>query len=100
MLRLLVIPWVLGIDDSGPDRMRWRRVEPKFGRHGDGFPGLVNCTTYNGYTAALAEATIDCIGTIGPDSFGVDAIRALGSQIFRPARCQVTSIRCFGSIVS
>jgi hypothetical protein len=38
---------------------------------------LVDCTTYNGYTAALAEATIDCIGTIGPDTFVVDALGLL-----------------------
>jgi hypothetical protein len=40
--------------------------------------GLAGCTTYNGYTAALAEATIDCIGTIGPDSFAVDPGGRLG----------------------
>src|SRR5262249_54033293 len=34
--------------------------------------GLVDCTNYNGYTAAIAEATIDCIGTVGPTSYGVD----------------------------
>jgi hypothetical protein len=39
---------------------------------------LVDCTTYNGYTAALAEATIDCIGTIGPGTFGVDGLGLLG----------------------
>jgi hypothetical protein len=38
---------------------------------------LVDCTTYNGYTAAIAEATIDCVGTIGPDSFGIDALGLL-----------------------
>jgi hypothetical protein len=42
--------------------------------------GLVDCTTYNGYTAALAEATIDCVGTIGPDSFGVDPSGLLGRR--------------------
>src|SRR5690349_11278643 len=38
---------------------------------------LVDCTTYNGYTAALAEATVDCTGTIGPGSFSVDALGLL-----------------------
>jgi len=38
---------------------------------------LVDCTTYNGYTAALAEATIDCTGTIGPHSFFVDGLGLL-----------------------
>jgi hypothetical protein len=38
---------------------------------------LVDCTSYNGYTAALAEATIDCIGTVRPDTFVVDALGLL-----------------------
>jgi hypothetical protein len=38
---------------------------------------LVDCTTYNGYTAAIAEATIDCVGTIGPGSFSVDLLGLL-----------------------
>jgi hypothetical protein len=39
---------------------------------------LVDCTNYNAYTAALGEATIDCIGTIGPDTFMVDSLGLLG----------------------
>jgi hypothetical protein len=31
--------------------------------------GLQVCADYNGYTAALAEATVACTGTIGPESF-------------------------------
>jgi len=38
---------------------------------------LVDCKPYDGYTAAIAEATIDCIGTIGPDSFLVNALGLL-----------------------
>jgi hypothetical protein len=34
---------------------------------------LQRCSTLNGYTAALAEATIACTGTIGPDSFNADS---------------------------
>ena len=36
-----------------------------------------DCSTYDGYTAALAEATIDCTGTIGPTSFAVDPLSGL-----------------------
>ena len=31
-----------------------------------------DCSAFNGYTAALATATVDCLGTIRPDSFRVD----------------------------
>ena len=31
-----------------------------------------DCSAFDGYTAALATATVDCLGTIRPDSFRVD----------------------------
>jgi hypothetical protein len=31
------------------------------------------CRSYDGYTAALAEATIDCLGAISPNDYSVDA---------------------------
>jgi hypothetical protein len=31
------------------------------------------CDRYNGYTAAIASRTIDCLGTIGPRAYAVDA---------------------------
>jgi hypothetical protein len=49
---------------------------------------LVDCTTYNGYTAAIAEATIDCVGTIGPSSFGVDSLGLLSRNF---STCTVPS---------
>src|SRR4051794_22976236 len=30
------------------------------------------CKNYDGYTAALAEATIDCLGTVGPYDYTTD----------------------------
>jgi hypothetical protein len=38
---------------------------------------LQGCTGYDSYTAAIAEATIDCMGTIGPQSFEVGASGSL-----------------------
>src|SRR5262249_40663517 len=35
------------------------------------------CASYDGYTAALAEATIDCLGAIGPLDYTTDAARLL-----------------------
>ena len=32
----------------------------------------MDCSAFDTYTAALATFTVDCIGTIGPDSFFVD----------------------------
>ena len=29
------------------------------------------CSSYRGYTAALAKATIDCLGTVGPSLYGL-----------------------------
>src|SRR5882724_3784313 len=43
---------------------------------------LLDCTTYDGYTAALAEATIECTGTIGPNSFAVDLLSGLLGRRF------------------
>jgi hypothetical protein len=43
---------------------------------------LIDCSTYDGYTAALAEATIDCTGTIGPNSFAVDLSSGLLGRRF------------------
>ena len=43
---------------------------------------LIDCSTYDGYTAALAEATIDCTGTIGPNSFAVDVLTGLLGRRF------------------
>jgi hypothetical protein len=78
MVRVLVCAWVILLtivglsgcsgDASGPDSTETTAVSQ----------GLVDCTTYNGYTAAMAEATIDCIGTIGPDSFAVGPSGLLG----------------------
>lgn len=31
----------------------------------------LDCQAYNQYTAALATFTVDCLGTIGPDTYGV-----------------------------
>jgi hypothetical protein len=36
-----------------------------------------SCKSYDGYTAALAEATIDCLGAIGPFDYTTDAQGAL-----------------------
>jgi hypothetical protein len=36
------------------------------------------CKNYDGYTAALAEATIDCLGAIGPNDYTTDAAGATG----------------------
>jgi hypothetical protein len=36
-------------------------------------PGPVGCERYEPYSTALAEYTLDCIGTIGPESYMVDA---------------------------
>lgn len=33
----------------------------------------LDCSSFNSYTAALATATVDCLGTIRPDSFKVNA---------------------------
>lgn len=33
----------------------------------------LDCSSFNGYTAALATSTVDCLGTIRPDSFKLSA---------------------------
>jgi hypothetical protein len=33
----------------------------------------LDCSSFNGYTAALATSTVDCLGTIRPDAFKVTA---------------------------
>jgi hypothetical protein len=35
-------------------------------------PAADTCDSYDGYTAAIASRTIDCLGTIGPQHFTVD----------------------------
>jgi len=77
MVRLLTVAWILvltivavtgcGGGASGRDSSNTMTVTQ----------GLVDCKSYDGYTAAIAEATIDCIGTIGPDSFVVNALGLL-----------------------
>jgi hypothetical protein len=77
MVRLLTVAWILvltivtvtgcGGGASGRDSSDTMTATQ----------GLVDCKSYDGYTAAIAEATIDCIGTIGPDSFVVNALGML-----------------------
>ena len=69
----VLVAWALtttGCGSAAPDRSSTDRVSTDL-------LGLVDCTTYNGYTAALAEATVDCTGTIGPNSFDIDVLGLL-----------------------
>jgi hypothetical protein len=50
---------------------------------------LTDCTAYNGYTAAIAEATIDCIGAVGPSSFFINKETRLLERRFE--KCTVQS---------
>lgn len=39
-----------------------------------------SCANYDAITAAIASRTIDCLGTIGPDSYGVDGKGSLAPR--------------------
>ena len=50
----------------------------------------LDCTSFNGYTAALATSTVDCLGTLRPDSFKVTAEGLLARNF---SSCSVDATR-------
>ena len=59
----------------------------------------MDCSAFDTYTAALATFTVDCIGTIGPDSFFVDGDGFLARR-FSACTNDRTKLQSIDSILS
>jgi hypothetical protein len=61
--------------------------------------GVQDCTSFNAYESALATFTVDCLGTITPDSFSVNADGIL-SRNFSSCPLDPTRLRPIDSLLS
>jgi hypothetical protein len=61
--------------------------------------GVQDCTSFNTYESALATDTVDCLGTIGPDSFTVNADGIL-QRNFSTCPLDPTRLRPIDSLLS
>ncbi|HEX7451164.1 MAG TPA: hypothetical protein VF294_02725, partial [Polyangiaceae bacterium] len=61
--------------------------------------GVQDCTSFNAYESALATDTVDCLGTIGPDSFTVNADGIL-KRNFSTCPLDPTRLRPIDSLLS
>ncbi|HEX3854442.1 MAG TPA: hypothetical protein VHW01_25945 [Polyangiaceae bacterium] len=61
--------------------------------------GVQDCTSFNAYESALATDTVDCLGTITPDSFTVNADGIL-ERNFKTCPLDPTRLRPIDSLLS
>ncbi len=77
MMRLRIAAWILVLTIVGTTGCGGGAADRDSTDTATVSQGLLGCKAYDGYTAAIAEATIDCIGTIGPNTFLVNALGLL-----------------------
>jgi hypothetical protein len=61
--------------------------------------GVQDCTSFNAYESALAAFTVDCLGTIAPDSFTVNADGVLARN-FNSCPLDPTRLRPIDSLLT